>query len=70
MALSIAQEAKRCDPWGCELPKDLAEIHWKTSNFIDSHGNCHIAYGVKITSGILSVTFADGSILCMDHWKQ
>ncbi len=70
MALSIAQEARRCDPHGCELPKELAVQYWKVSNFIDSHGDCHVAYGSKITSGVLSVTFADGSILCMDHWKQ
>lgn len=69
MARSIAQEAKLCDPHGCELPKHLAEQYWRVSNFIDSHGNCHVAYGVKVTNGVLSVTFGDGSILCMDHWR-
>lgn len=70
MARSIAQEAIRCDPHGCELPKGLAEQYWRTTNFVDCYGDCHVAYDVKVVNGILSVVFADGSILCMEHWKQ
>lgn len=69
MARSIAQEAQICDPWGCGLNKGMANTYWRRSHFIDTEGNTHMAYAVSYHGGILSVTFADGSILCMDHWK-
>ncbi len=68
--MSLAEEAKKYDPYGCSLPKLIAINYWKESIFIDSEGNPQVAYKVSLSLGILSVIFADGSILCPTHWQS
>jgi hypothetical protein len=67
--MSLAGKAQTYDPLGCSLHKTIAEGYWKQSSFYDAAGIRHMAYKVSLRNGILSVTFADGSILCPSHWQ-
>ena len=69
MGMSLAEQAKVYDPFGCSLDKKQARRHWLTSNFIGKEGEVVRAEYIHRTQGILSVEFTDGSILSMDHWK-
>ena len=68
--MSLAEEAKKYDPYGYGLAKEVASLYWRVSTFIDSEGTAHTASAVKLHNGILSVIFADGSILCPTHWQS
>ena len=67
---SIAEDAKKYDPHGCSLPLEKARTFWRVSNFIDGNGVVQMAYQIHFTNGILSVEFADGSILSMPQWQS
>ena len=69
MSLSMAQQAKKYDVFGCSLSQEKAIAHWFSSNFIGKYGDVIRAKHIHRTQGALSVEFADGSILSMAHWS-
>ena len=69
VAASQAKDAQIYDPFGCGLSKAKAKVYWLTAHFVSHNGNIVRAESVNLKSGILSVTFPDGSILCPAHWQ-
>jgi hypothetical protein len=60
---SMAQDARKYDPFGVGLPSAKAAEYWRKSNFVDGKGDVIRASSVDVKSGIVYVSFPDGSTL-------
>lgn len=63
VANSMAQDARTFDPFGTGLPPNKAAEYWRKANFVDGAGKVVRASSVDVKSGIVYVSFPDGSTL-------